>query len=358
MADLPNRSTPGVTVHETWCWRRHRHFTTSLELATTLTTTYRKAAEVIEKFAPDVLHAHFVFPSGIIAYLLSRRFGIPYVLTAHGSDIPGYNPDRFNLLHHLMRPLWRTVMRHATVTTSPSEFLSRLIKTHIDVPIEVVPNGYSPVTRPSVPKRNLVLVVARLFPRKGVQHFIESLRGMESDWDFVVAGDGPYMESLQEQARINKSPVRFVGFIDKVTLHRLYQEARILVFPSIRENFPMVLLEGMDAGNAIITTDAEGCAEVVGDAGIVIPAGNAEEIRKALAILMSDSVRRNELSRLARRRVQLFRWARISRLYQGVFAAAVGHDAASALTPSPTPPPIPPPSNLNVPGRPTVRRIS
>lgn len=358
MADLPNRSKSGVVVHDAWCWRRHRHFTTSIELATTLVSTFRKAAQLIQTHRPDVIHAHFVFPSGIVAALLSRRFGIPYVLTAHGSDIPGYNPDRFSVLHRILRPLWRNVMRNATAITSPSEFLSRLIKSYINVPITVIPNGYAATPRPLVAKRNLVLVVARLFPRKGVQHFIESIRDLRSDWDFVIAGDGPYMETLQEQARVTKSPVKFVGFVDKETLHKLYQEARILVFPSIRENFPMVLLEGMESGTAVITTDAEGCAEVVGDAGIVVRAGDPDEIRQALANLMQNDFQRNKLGQQGRARVQLFRWARISDLYQQVFRAVAGARSRADQA-DVAPPPTPPAAGQTLgTARAAIRRIS
>jgi len=320
----------GVGVYRTPCWRRHRHYTTFLELATTLMPAYQRAIEVINKNRPDVIHAHFALPSGVVAYYLWKRFGIPYVLTAHGSDIPGYNPDRFGILHRLLKPMWSKVMRHAADVTSPSEFLAKLIRQHIDIPIRVVPNGYNPDARIKHQKRKLVLVVARLFPRKGVQHFIQSIANLRSDWEYVVAGDGPYLETLQAQARAAHVPVRFTGFIDKQTLGALYEEASILVFPSIRENFPMVLLEGMDAGCAVITTDAEGCAEVVGNAGIVIEKGSAPHIRDALVELMESPARRGELAARSRERVELFLWSRIADQYRDVFRHAMRPVASSS----------------------------
>src|SRR5690606_35395901 len=100
----------GVQIHRAPCWRRYRHYTTAAELATTLLPAYETASRLISRHAPDLIHAHFVLPSGIVARALARKFGIPYVLTAHGSDIPGYNPDRFNLLHKLLTPLWRRIV--------------------------------------------------------------------------------------------------------------------------------------------------------------------------------------------------------------------------------------------------------
>jgi L-malate glycosyltransferase len=351
MPDLAREETVGgVHIHRAACWRRHRHYTTTLELATTLLPAYRLAAALIRKRRPDLIHVHFVFPSGILAYLLARRFGIPYVLTAHGSDIPGYNPDRFAIPHLVLRGLWRRIVRNAAAVTSPSDFLAGLIRRNLRVPIDIVPNGYSPENRPAAEKRNLVLVVSRLFPRKGVQHFIESVHKLQCDWEFVVAGDGPYMQTLRQMARNSHTSVRFVGFVDKNELHSLYQQARILVFPSIRENFPMVLLEAMDAGCAIITTDAEGCAEVVGSAGIVVKAGNPLEIRAALTRLMKDPQYRNEISSRALERVRLFRWEVIAQLYRAVFSRIT-------KLPLTAPPPVPPAARAREP-RARQRRLA
>jgi len=314
----------GVTTYRVPCLRRYRYYTRAPELATTLLPAYRQALKLIEASRPELIHTHFVLPSGLVAYALHRTCGIPYVLTAHGSDIPGYNPDRFETLHWMLRPVWRRVVRGAAAMTSPSEFLAGLIRRNADVPITVVPNGYAPASHLGRAKRNLVLVVARLFPRKGVQHFIDSLRGARHDWDFVVAGDGPYKAELERQTKRVRVPVKFIGFVDQQTLRALYEEARILVFPSLRENFPMVLLEAMDAGCAVVTTDAEGCAEVVGTAGIVVEKGNAHDIRSALQALMSDPARVESLSRRGRERSELFRWPQIAARYLRVFNAALG----------------------------------
>jgi glycosyltransferase involved in cell wall biosynthesis len=258
----------------------------------------------------------------VIAWRLARRYQVPYVITAHGSDIPGYNPDRFAVLHKLLKPFWKQIVANASLLVSPSEFLGGLIRAQVDLPIRVIPNGYAPAASVGRPKRNLVLVVARLFPRKGVQRFIEAIPGMPRDWEYVIAGDGPQLPRLKELAKRLRVPVRFIGFVDAHTLRGYYEEARILVFPSIRENFPMVLLEAMDAGCAVITTDAEGCGEVVGKAGLVVKKDDAQQIRSALRKLMGDPRLCEDLRRKAMARADLFRWPRIASLYRDAFASA------------------------------------
>jgi glycosyltransferase involved in cell wall biosynthesis len=324
MKDLASmESIAGVEIHRFACWRRHRHYTTTPELLTTLLPAYRLAAALIRAERPDIIHVHFALPSGIVAYQLSKQFNIPYVLTAHGSDIPGYNPDRFTWSHRIARPLWKRLVRRAAVVTSPSHFLARLMRKQIDIPVHVVRNGYNATPRQGRDRRKLVLVVARLFPRKGVQHFLQAVSGMPADWEYLVVGDGPYMTALRAQAAELASPVRFAGYIDQSELIGLYEEASIFVFPSIQENFPMVLLEAMAAGCAVITTDAEGCAEVVGDSGIVIEKSNSLEIRRALVQLMGGEALRNQLSAQAEERVKQFRWVRIAAQFTEIFQSVL-----------------------------------
>lgn len=329
MKGLPAEETiEGVTVHRTACVRRHRHFTTGAELLTTLAPAYRRGVQLMRTFKPDVIHTHFILPSGPLALALSSRFNVPYVLTAHGSDVPGYNPDRFGLMHRMLKPAWRRIVERAAAVTSPSRFLADLMRQHgCAMPIAVVPNGHRPHAGVGAPRRNRVLVVARMFPRKGIQHFIDAVAGAGDDWEFVIAGDGPFRAQLEAQARTVAPNVQFVGFVDREALRTLYESSKILVFPSIQENFPMVLLEAMDAGCAIVTTNAEGCAEVVGDAGLVVPKGEQQGIRAALDRLMGDPGLVQDLATRARWRAAQLTWPNIVGRYREVLQGAVGYRA-------------------------------
>ena len=330
MKGLPlQEEVNGVEVHRARCIRRHSHYTTAAELLTTLLPTYRLGAELIRKERPDVIHTHFILPSGAIAWALARRFRIPYVLTAHGSDVPGYNPDRFMLLHKLLRPLWQRILHGAAAVTSPSNFLARLMRVEgCRAPISLVPNGHWPLRRFGEQRRHRILVVARMFPRKGIQHFIDAVAGMENGWEMVIAGDGPYRSELEARARRVAPKVRFVGFVSAESLRMLYESSRILVFPSIQENFPMVLLEAMDAGCAIVTTNAEGCAEVVGDAGIVVAKGDPKGIRDALERLVANPALADDLSERGVRRAATLAWPRIVPQYRAILNAAAATSAA------------------------------
>ena len=84
----------------------------------------------------------------------------------------------------------------------------------------------------------------------------------------------------------------------------------------------MVLLEAMDAGCAIVTTNAEGCSELVGDAGLVVPKGESQGIRQALERLMHDRDLVLDLSARAQQRAAGLAWPNIARQYHDILVAA------------------------------------
>ena len=262
-------------------------------------------------------HTHFIFPDGVISWVVGSISKLPFVITAHGSDVRGYNPDRFTRLHGLLTPLWRRVTRAARGILCPSRVIESLVHSH-DASLRtwVIPNGID-VGKFSVRRehRENVLVVTRIFERKGVQFLLEALQDLEPTWEVDILGDGPFSDELRRIAARYGSQARFHGYVDNLSdaFKEHFETAGIFVFTSEAENFPMVLLEAMVAGLAIITTTETGCAEVVGDAALLVAPRDADGLRDALARLMSAPALRTQLGRAARARVERhFTWHSIA----------------------------------------------
>jgi len=322
---LPELEESGhVTVHRVRCHRIHRHYSNLFELGALLVPIYRKARKLASQNQYLFNHTHFALPTGLIAHRLRAETGIPYALTLHGSDVPGYNPDRFGLSHVLLRPFWTKVLSDASLIVSPSEFLAKLTKQRLDLPITTIPNGFTPTAQQYPPKKNCVLVVSRMFQRKGVQFFLEAIKDWSTDWEILIAGDGPYLPKLQRMARRIVPRITFTGLLGRQELARLYGAARIFVFPSVQENFPVVLLEAMHAGCAIVTTDAQGCAEVVGNAAIKTRSGDAKSIREALDRFVSNPLEIDRYARAARERSGDLLWPKVAKRYHEAFVATFG----------------------------------
>ncbi len=282
----------------------------------------------------DVIHLHFVIPTGLLAWFTTRFWRIPYVITAHGSDIPGFNPDRFKKEHHVTTPLLRLIMRNAASLTAPSQYLKRLmIDTCGDFPIEHIPNGMDLSTFEVRPKQRRILMTGRLLPRKGFQWVLEALQGVDTDFEVHIAGDGPLRAELEILAGKLNNPVVFHGWLehDSPVLKELYETSAIFCLPSERENASISLLEAMTAGMAVVTSDVTGCPETIGEAGFVVPPRDPSGLEDVLQRLVDSEDLRCEYGRKARQRVEThFDWEKIATTYLERFEEAANRPEPSA----------------------------
>ncbi len=315
----------GVNVYRVPSIRKSQSICRIHEMLSYVISAFFFSLRLIRKNDYDLIHTHFIFPTGVMAYFLKKIAKIPLIITAHGSDVPGYNPDRFRIAHKLLKPIWKKIAKEADVITCPSEFLKKLIRDNCEVEVAVIPNGFEAEPFKKRQKEKKILILTRMFKRKGVQYFLEAIKDMDTDWEINIAGDGPYLNALKKQARSIRPRINFLGFVKGPTLKNLYETSSIYVFPSEIEDFPVVLLEAMNAGNAIITTNATGNPEVVGDAALLVKPRDPGGIKKSLEILMRNDSLRSQYAEKAKERIKKFNWQDIltkyDRIYQRIAAA-------------------------------------
>ena len=323
--DLPRfEEIHGIRVHRVPCLRRSVDICQPYEQASYMVGELFRAFRLAGRQQFDIMHCHFILPDGLVALLARRRLKIPLVVTAHGSDVPRYNPDRFTLLHQLISPAWRSAVRSIDRIVCPSRYLEGLLlESEPRARTTTIPNGFDlakfSATRE---RRNSILVVARMLERKGVQDVLRALAGTDMGFEVNLVGTGPYLEKLVELAGALGLDVNFRGWLDNDSdeLKELFETSAIFVLPSHAENFPLVLLEAMAAGTAIVTTNQTGCREVVGDAALLVPPRDERAIRNALQRLAADDALRDRLGREARKRlVRLFSWPAVARRYVDLF---------------------------------------
>jgi glycosyltransferase involved in cell wall biosynthesis len=303
------------------CVRRQLHYCTSPEAASYLLGAVPIVRELLKTNRYDVAHAHFILPDGFLAQMIRRRAKIPFIITAHGSDVPGYNPDRLHTAHKVLKPLWMSITRDAARIVCPSLTMSALVaKRSPDLGVTLIPNGLDPCKfSADRVKAKRILVATRMLKRKGVQYVLEALQGFPLQHEVLVVGDGPHLPVLRKMAARLGLPVQFRGWLDNdsTEFRDILETSDIYVLTSESENFPIALLEAMAAGTAIITTEGTGCAEVVGDAALLVPPRDAAAIRSALCRLSSQPELRAELGRAARHRLEeKYSWRTVAAQYE------------------------------------------
>jgi glycosyltransferase involved in cell wall biosynthesis len=149
----------------------------------------------------------------------------------------------------------------------------------------------------------VALFLGELEPRKRPLDAIAAARSARAEGApivLLVAGRGPLEQTVREQA---DESVRVLGFRNDPD--RLLAAADIFVLPSEREGLSFALLEAMGHGLAVVVADGAGNPEAIGDAGVVVAAGDRGELARALTELARDDNLRGSLGRAARKRIEL-----------------------------------------------------
>jgi glycosyltransferase involved in cell wall biosynthesis len=317
---------PHFRIHRVKCWRSKKEMSYAWELYTYLQAGYRMCDRLMRENTYDICHCHFIIPTGVLALRLKKKFGLPYIITSHGSDVPGFNGDRFKFLHMFTGPMLRNICMHAKTIISPSQYLKGLIlekiSPHLESKIVVIPNGIDTTKFTPQPKKNYVFSSGRLLPRKGFQFLIESVSDEDIGWEVHIAGDGPMMTELKQLAKKSKTKVILHGWLDNngKKYKDLLEQAAVYVLASEKENASIALLEAMSAGCCVVTTNLSGAYETVSSSGMVFEPRNVKALSGIIYALTSNHKMINSLQALSLMRVrETFDWSTILKQYITIY---------------------------------------
>jgi glycosyltransferase involved in cell wall biosynthesis len=315
----------GINIHRVKCLRIKKEICHPWEQLTYIISAKRFLKKHLKKNCYDINHTHFIIPTGIISLWLKKKYDLDYIITSHGSDVPGLNPDRFKFLHKFTGPILRKVGHRAKKIVAPSRYLGFKILEEIDRnlenKIEYIPNGININKFIPEEKKKVILSTGRLLPRKGFQYLIQAISNKDLGYEVHIAGDGPMMAELKRLAKQSKTKIVFHGWIDNNSQEykELLGSAAIYCLVSPKENASISLLEAMSAGCAVIACSEGGGAETVEGAGLVVEPKNKEQIKKTIGKLVNDKNLLKNISKKAREKVlNNFNWDKIIKNYERI----------------------------------------
>ena len=154
-----------------------------------------------------------------------------------------------------------------------------------------------------------LLWVGTVEPRKNLSTLLRAYKALSPmEEDLVLVGPPGWGSSHVEDTRGIAHRVRRLGFVAPEDLPALYAEARAFVFPSLREGFGLPPLEAMAYGVPVITSADTACAEVVGDAGMLVPATDLDGWVDAIREVCADESLRVRMSVAGDARAEAYRW--------------------------------------------------
>lgn len=300
-------------------------FIFSASLWTLRLVAQRDALRRIPPFKPNATLAFFGIPSGAVAWLLKKVFGIPYIISLRGGDVPGFRPYDFGMYHKLTAPFLRIIWKNAFAIVANSNGLHDLAKAfdpRFEIPI--IPNGvelheYNTEVRDWSPPR--LLSVGRIVHQKGLDLAMRALAGLKDlEWEWNIVGDGPQMDALQSLAKALgiDDRVSFLGWQSRENLIKRYKQSNLLLFPSRDEGMPNAVLEAMASGLPVIASRIAGNEELVvdGETGILFPSEDRDSLHDALHKLIADSSLRQKMGIASRCRAgEHYSWENTARQY-------------------------------------------
>ncbi len=149
-----------------------------------------------------------------------------------------------------------------------------------------------------------------LLPEKGLDSLLRACAGLDTSWRLLLAGEGDEQFSLQQLAdELGIAPhVSFVGRVSSHEMADFYHQLDAFVLPSRatsgwQEQFGRVLIEAMACAVPVVGSDSGEIPNVIGDAGLVFPEDDVEELAQQLQRLSDEPVLREGLARAGRERV-------------------------------------------------------
>ena len=314
-----------LTLHRIPCLRQKQDRSNPFEQLVFLISASIWTLGMVPRFKPNATLAFFGVPSGAIAWLLKRVFGIPYIVSLRGGDVPGFRPYDFQRYHKILSPFLHLIWKDASAVVANSNglrALANVFDARFEIPI--IPNGvnlqeYAAEVRAWSPPR--LLSVGRLVHQKGLDlamHALAELKDLE--WEWCIAGDGPQINvliSLANELGI-QDRITFPGWRSYAELVECYKGSNLFIFPSRHEGMPNVVLEAMASGLPVVASRIAGNEELVldGETGLLFPSEDVESFCVALRKLLIDNSQRQKMGNASRRRVEaLYSWENTAQRY-------------------------------------------
>lgn len=299
---------------------------------------YRGLARVIDDIKPDLIHIDeepYNFAGAQAQWVAAKR-RIPTLFVALQSIYRRYPPpyslfEQYNYTHtgHIIsvnRDVEDVIRRKGYKGPSSVFYV-----------YGIDPQDYAPRPRRSSADGSFVVgYLGRLLFDKGLGVLIEALTRLPAGYRARLVGSGPDREALQALAERHgvADRVEFAPAVATTAIPDALAAMDVLVLPSLtrhnwKEQFGRVLIEAMACDVPVVGSDSGEIPNVIGDAGAIVPEGNAEALAGCLRRLGEDAALREEYRRRGRERVL----ARFTQEQVARQTAAVYSQVVAVMTP-------------------------
>ena len=274
----------------------------------------------------DAAIVFFSLPCGPLGLYSHFLFGIPYVISLRGGDVPGSEPS-LNTFHKLFKLLRHLVLKKSSAVIANSEGLKLLSEKTDPFTVKVIPNGvdihfFTPISKKNIGTK--FLFVGRFREQKNIFFLLKQMNILagrtKESFELHLVGDGSLKKDLQRVTLTLsfKNKIFWHPWCDKKTLREYYQHSDCLINTSYYEGMSNVLLEAMACGLPVVASNVIGNTTIVknGETGILFNLQEPEEFQKALYYIIHNKEQARKMGATARSRVEReFSWDKVAKRY-------------------------------------------
>ena len=291
------------------------------------------------KEKPDIIHGHWAFPGGYIAYIVSKLVGSKCVISIHGGETPLLKKSKF-ILKKTINSLNKSDAVIVNSDYTKLEYKNLGVKDNKMIKINPAPNFVQHTQDTEQLEKfrrkfvnddvKIVLFVGRLVERKGVEYLIKAIPKIKTSVHIIIAGDGWLLHDLKKLVTSFglENKVSFFGPPSNEEIGHLHDISNVFVVPSIidamgeTEGLGLVIPEAMESGLPVIATAVGGIVNIIknNENGILIPQKDSEAIAEAVDKILSNKELRNKLVTNSKNTVEEFLPSLIAKEHLEIFA--------------------------------------
>ena len=247
---------------------------------------------------PKVTHAHILTRTGFLAYLLKKKYGIPYIITEQWSR---YLPEKQTYTGFLRKYLTRLVVRNAEYLLPVSQTLADAMqyvglqaKRTVCVGNVVDDFFYVPQEKQSRAKKRILHVSCFDESAKNIRGILRAVQRLSEerfDFELIIIGTGPDFKQVHKEAHnLMVSPiVRFVGEQTPQQVSDWMHKSDFFVLFSNYETFATVIPEAFASGIPVVSSQVGIAPQLVTqETGVLVPVGDEDALYSALLWMLNN----------------------------------------------------------------------